>query len=338
MDSLTQIVLGGAVGELVAGKKLGNRAVLWGAVAGTIPDLDVFLRAFYHPIEAALVHRGFSHSLLFAVLVSPILGWIFNRISKSHHGFWLWTHLFFWGIVTHPILDMFTNYGTQFFWPLDARITFNSVFVIDPLYTLPFMGLLIWAMRLDRSSKKRRGVNAVGLIYSTSYLLLGLLIKWYVWNNTVSYMKEHHPEVKRIMVTPMPFTSFYWYILAETDNEFIVAYRSIFNREMDEKPRVINRGALRIDSLRWQGRSQNQNLHLVTNDYCWLKNRGDTLWAYDLRFGFTGKFTDMRIDQPLMGYQMVLRNELIVGSKSFRGVDWEAVDFKTYLKYVLGLR
>ena len=61
MDSLTQIVLGGAVGELVAGKKLGNRAVLWGAVAGTIPDLDVFLRAFYHPIEAALVHRGFSH-------------------------------------------------------------------------------------------------------------------------------------------------------------------------------------------------------------------------------------------------------------------------------------
>lgn len=244
MDSLTQIVLGGAVGELVAGKKLGNRAVLWGAVAGTIPDLDVFLRAFYHPIEAALVHRGFSHSLLFAFLASPILGWLFNRISLGHHGFWLWTHLFFWGIVTHPILDMFTNYGTQFLWPLDARITFNSVFVVDPLYTLPFMLLLIWAMRLDRSSTKRRKINAVGLIYSTSYLLLGLLIKGYVWNHTVSYMKEHHPEVKRIMVTPMPFTSFYWYILAETDNEFIVANRSIFNREMDEKPRIIDRGLL----------------------------------------------------------------------------------------------
>ena len=337
MDSLTQIVLGGAVGELLAGKKLGNRAVLWGSVAGTIPDLDVFLRAFYHPIEAALVHRGFSHSLLFAFLASPILGWIFNRISQGHHGFWLWTHLFFWGIVTHPILDMFTNYGTQFLWPLDARITFNSVFVVDPLYTLPFMGLLIWAMRLDRSSTKRRKINAVGLIYSTSYLLLGLLIKWYVWNHTVSYMKDHHPEVKRIMITPMPFTTFYWYILAETDNEFIVANRSIFNREMDEKPRAIDRGLLRIDSLKWQGRSQNQNLHVVTNDYCWIENRGDTLRVYDLRFGFTGKFTNNRIDQPLMGFQLIQRNRLIQRSKSFRGVDWEAVDFKTYLKYVFGL-
>jgi len=44
MDSLTQIVLGGAIGELVAGRKMGNRAVLWGAIAGTIPDLNVFFR------------------------------------------------------------------------------------------------------------------------------------------------------------------------------------------------------------------------------------------------------------------------------------------------------
>ena len=71
MDSITQIVLGGAIGELVAVKKLGNKAILWGAVAGTIPDLDVFLRVFYHPIDAALVHRGFSHSLLFALLTGP---------------------------------------------------------------------------------------------------------------------------------------------------------------------------------------------------------------------------------------------------------------------------
>ena len=117
MDSLTQIVLGGAIGELVAGRQMGNRAVLWGAIAGTIPDLDVFFRVFYHPIEAALVHRGFSHSLLFSLLVSPILAYLLNIATKRNYGFRLLVQLFFWGIVTHPILDMFTNYGTQFLWP-----------------------------------------------------------------------------------------------------------------------------------------------------------------------------------------------------------------------------
>ena len=192
MDSLTQIVLGGAVGELIAGRRMGNKAVLWGAIAGTIPDLDVFFRVFFHPIEAALVHRGFSHSLLFSILASPALGWVFNKATKGKHGFWLWTKLFFWGIVTHPILDMFTNYGTQFLWPFEARITFNSVFVIDPLYTVPFMVLLIWSMRLDRNSAKRRRLNRIGLIYSTSYLVIGVLVKCYVWYDATHYMSEKH--------------------------------------------------------------------------------------------------------------------------------------------------
>ena len=41
MDSLTQIVLGASVGEAALGRKVGNRAMVWGAIAGTIPDLDV---------------------------------------------------------------------------------------------------------------------------------------------------------------------------------------------------------------------------------------------------------------------------------------------------------
>jgi inner membrane protein len=44
MDSLTPVVLGGAIRELVAGRKMGNRIVLWGAIAGTFPDLVVFFR------------------------------------------------------------------------------------------------------------------------------------------------------------------------------------------------------------------------------------------------------------------------------------------------------
>ena len=125
MDSLTQIVLGAAVGEAVLGKKIGNRAMLWGAIAGTIPDLDVFVRYFTDPITATEMHRGFSHSLVFAVLMAPILGWIANKIHRKREiGLKPWMKLFFLCVVTHPLLDNHTTWGTQFFWPFEYRIAF----------------------------------------------------------------------------------------------------------------------------------------------------------------------------------------------------------------------
>jgi inner membrane protein len=154
MDSLTQIVLGAAVGEVVLGKKVGNKAMIYGAVAGTIPDLDVFVGYFYDTVTALEIHRGFSHSLAFSILGAPIFGYILSRIHKQAN--WKeWSMLMFWGLFTHPLLDCFTTWGTQLFWPLDLRIAFKSVFVIDPLYTVPFLICLIAASRLERTSEKR---------------------------------------------------------------------------------------------------------------------------------------------------------------------------------------
>ena len=82
MDSLTQVVLGAAVGEATLGKKVGNRAMLWGAIAGTIPDMDVFLKYFVDAISATEMHRGFSHSLLFGVLFAPIFGWLIRKHER----------------------------------------------------------------------------------------------------------------------------------------------------------------------------------------------------------------------------------------------------------------
>ena len=336
MDSLTQIVLGGAIGELVAGKRMGNKALLWGAIAGTIPDLDVFFRVFYHPIEAALVHRGFSHSILFALLAGPILGWIFNRLTNNKFGLKIWIKLFFLGIITHPMLDMFTNYGTQFLWPFDVRITFNSVFVIDPLYTVPFMALLIWSMCLRKEGEKRRRLNRIGLIYSTSYLLLGLLIKWYVWTDSQQYLKQHHLKVSRLMITPMPFTCFYWYVLGENQDQYIVMHRSVFNSTIVESPRIINRGAMRISDLRWQGKNQNFNLKKVTNDYCLFKEQGSKLVVYDLRFGFLSKFTKEKINTPLMGFNFNLKHNRIIGTTMNRLSQWDKIDFGYYTQCVFG--
>jgi inner membrane protein len=82
MDSLTQIVLGAACGEVVAGKKIGNRAMLWGAIGGTIPDLDVFASLFTDEIASTSFHRGIMHSFLFAALAP----WVLAKLTQWFYG------------------------------------------------------------------------------------------------------------------------------------------------------------------------------------------------------------------------------------------------------------
>ena len=180
MDSLTQIVLGAAVGEVVAGRRLGNKAILWGAVGGTIPDLDVLFGLFATDLQNLLWHRGVTHSIVFALVMGPVMGWLLNQfyLRKDGHNRRLWTQLFFWAIFTHPLLDAFTNYGTQLFWPFwDVRIAFNTVSVVDPLYTVPLLVTVIWALFLKRERTFRKRLAWIGLGISSAYLLLGVVNK-----------------------------------------------------------------------------------------------------------------------------------------------------------------
>lgn len=86
MDSLTHIVLGAAIGEAVLGKKIGNRALLWGAIGETIPDLDVFGNLFLQPMDALAFHRSYTHSLLFSVLAPLLFSWLVYKLyhTDSH--------------------------------------------------------------------------------------------------------------------------------------------------------------------------------------------------------------------------------------------------------------
>ena len=167
MDSLTQIVLGAAVGEVVLGKKVGNKAMLYGAIAGTIPDLDVLSSNFTDTTRALELHRGFTHSVVFSMVFAPTFGWLVSRYEKFKE-FKGWSWLFFWAFVTHPLLDAHTTWGTQLFWPFDLRLAFKTIFVIDPLYTLPFLICVVLAMRRNRLDTKRRYYNRLGLALSTS--------------------------------------------------------------------------------------------------------------------------------------------------------------------------
>lgn len=282
MDSLTQIVLGAAVGEAVLGKKVGNKAALYGAIAGTIPDLDVLAGYFVDEITAVEVHRGFSHSILFSLLVAPILGKLVSKFETKGH--WKdWTKLFFWGLFTHPLLDAFTTWGTQLFWPLDISLAFKSIFVIDPLYTLPFLLLLLLALRLPKTSVKRRKLNRWGLMISSTYLLITVLLKGVAFYQFKSALQNQQIVYQELQTRPSAFNTILWNANVKLEDEFLLADYSFFDsepiqfRSFPQKQELLKGFADETDVVR---------LKNITQDwYTISKDENGNVFLNDLRFG-----------------------------------------------------
>jgi len=237
MDSLTQIVLGAACGEAVLGKKIGNKALLFGAIGGTIPDLDVFVgRLFYaNEIQIMAFHRGFMHSFLFAILGCFIFGWItFNlynsgkRIGTTTQNDWI--QLFFWSIFTHPILDSFTPYGTQLFTPFsDYRVAFNTIAVADPAYTIPFLLCMIILMFFNRKRSRRTWWLKAGIVVSSVYLGFTVMNKIYMDSVFKKSFEKEGIAFYRYSTQPTILNNLLWYGVAESDDQYYVSYYSLFD-------------------------------------------------------------------------------------------------------------
>lgn len=230
MDSLTQIVLGAGVGEAVLGKKVGNKALFYGAIAGTIPDLDVLFNYATDTITATELHRGFSHSIIFCVLTAPLFGWLVYKIERKKQVSWRsWSLLFFWSMFTHPLLDAFTTWGTQLFWPFNLRIAFNNIFVIDPLYTLPFLTCLILVMFKKKDDKTRSKINRVGLIISSSYMVITLLLKWTAFRTFEKALETQNISYNAISTRPAPLNTVLWNANVDTQDAYLIGDYSFFD-------------------------------------------------------------------------------------------------------------
>ncbi len=292
MDSITQIVLGASVGEAVLGKKIGNKAIFWGAVAGTLPDLDVILRYFTDEISATQMHRGFSHSIVFAVLIAPLLGWIARKIHFKlvDVSFKDWTKLFFWTTVTHPLLDAHTTWGTQFFWPLKYRLAYQNIFVVDPLYTLPFLTFLIIVMTLKKENPKRSKFNTIGLSLSTSYLLLTLIFKWISFQEFKEGLQNQAIEYVEMDTKPSPLNAILWSSLIETDKGYRTAYYSLF----DKQEITYSKEFLKNHHLLEPYLDQKIVQQLIDISAGWyrIEERNGKLLFWDLRFGQMGMDVD----------------------------------------------
>lgn len=313
MDSITQIVLGAAVGEAVGGKKLGLKASFWGAVAGTIPDLDVFITRFLHPIEATIVHRGFSHSLLFPFLFSPLFAWVLYKLYKKRYSYKLWLSLIFLAILTHPLLDVFTNYGTQLLWPIKTRYSIDSIFVVDPLYTIPFLICVIIAISLKRSSKWRNRINWIGIGYSTCYLFFGVLMKFSVLRQADDFFAQNNVKVSRKIVTSMPLTTFYWTIIGENDANYYITYKSIFKDYDPTNFQVVAKNHHLLQEIHWkENESYLKKLLLFQSDgYYTIEKNDSNFYFYDLRFGTASQLTAKQYTKPVFGYELFVDNGFV---------------------------
>ncbi|OSY89261.1 metal-dependent hydrolase [Tenacibaculum holothuriorum] len=283
MDSLTQIVLGASVGEVVLGKRLGNKALFYGGIAGTIPDLDVLFGKLTDTITATEWHRGISHSIIFCAVMAPLLGWIVNKIEqKSNLGWKPWAKLFFWGLITHPILDAFTSWGTQLFWPFTTRIAFNSIFVIDPLYTVPFLLCTLLAMFYRRESKIRRRLNTTGLIVSTTYLFLALFIKSVATSKFEQALQKQGITYTEISTRPSALNTILWNANIDTPDSYLMGEYSFFDRQPIH---FIKYPKNRTISIGLNDFSEVQRLIAISKGWYIIENKDDKWYFNDLRFG-----------------------------------------------------
>lgn len=281
MDSLTQIVLGAAIGEAVLGKKVGNKAILYGAIAGTIPDLDVFASHFTDTVSALEIHRGFTHSIVFSVLFAPIFGWLVSKFEK-YKNVKDWSWLFFWALITHPFLDAHTTWGTQLFWPLDLRLAFKTIFVVDPLYTLPFLVFLILTMFQNRTSKKRRLYNNLGLTISTLYLVLTFILKDLAQSQFEDNLLEQNIVYEQLDTRPSPLNTILWNANVETKKAYLLGDYSFFDTK-DISFKIYPKNHELLGNL--IENEKVKRMIKISNGWFTINKIGDKLYYNDLRFG-----------------------------------------------------
>ncbi|WP_053977625.1 metal-dependent hydrolase [Mangrovimonas xylaniphaga] len=339
MDSVTQIVLGAACGELALGKKIGNKALLFGAIGGTIPDLDVYVgRLFYsNEIDIMMFHRGFMHSFLFCLIGTFAFGWLVYKLydngkRKDTTSLKDWFWLFGLSLFTHPMLDCFTPYGTQLFTPFsNYRVAFNNISVVDLGYTLPFLICMIVVMFYKRSNVKRLFWTKLGLGLSSFYMVLTLMNKVYMNSVFEKSFKEGNITFSRFRTQPTFFNNILWYGIAEGENNYYVGYYSL----LDSEAKVDNIMELpkHHDLIDMQHPDIKQ-LSLFSDGYFNLKKMDNNEIRYnDLRYPF---FNPNDRNSSIFKFMLMKEGE----RWNIKSVDHESPkreDFEAFLKRLKGV-
>lgn len=279
MDSLSQIALGAAVGVAVMGRRTALwKSALWGAVCGTLPDLDAFID-HGDALSNMVLHRGNSHALFWlSVVAVPIAAGI-AALQRERALFGRWLLAVWLALITHPLLDYMTIYGTQLLRPFSSEpLGLGSIFIIDPLYTLPL--LIGTGVALAGGARALRW-NAAGLLLSTAYLGWSALAQQHV--EQLARQSLTGQPVQHLLVTPSPFNTVLWRIVAITPD----GYREGFYSLLDESPTIrfdsFDRGEALYEALK--NHPPVATLAAFSDGFFKLERKADQVLITDLRMG-----------------------------------------------------
>lgn len=285
MDTITHIVLGACTGEAIAGKQLGKKALLIGAVVNTLPDCDVASNLWLDTDDGLLAHRGFTHSFVFVLLAATILALLFQRWYKKRNiGFNFWVSFFAFELFLHIFIDAFNAYGTGWFEPFSHyRVSMNTIFVADPFYTAWLLVAFLALIVLKRNSQARTWWVRFGLGISTLYFTYCVVNKIKTDTDIKDILKKEHVAYQTYFTTPTPLNDWLWYIVAGVDSGYYVGYYSVF----DGKNQIDLHFFPKNDFLLDPYRQQEDVKHLVrfSKGLFTVEKWDGSLVFNDLRFG-----------------------------------------------------
>ncbi|MCD6013066.1 MAG: Protein of unknown function transrane [Flavipsychrobacter sp.] len=335
MDSVTHVVLGACIGEVIAGKQLGRKVLFLGAIAQSLPDIDFVAASWLSTSADLLAHRGITHSFLFIAIVAPILAWLCQKgFRKRGMTFGHW--LFFWGlqIFIHQFIDAFNAYGTGWFEPFShQRVSFNTMFVADPLFTIWPIAAFIVLLVIKRNNNKRRILAWGAIALSSIYLIAGVTFKSFAENRLNKEIRSKNLVSHRHFTTPTPLNNLLWYIVAESDSGYSIGYWSVF----DKSDSIDFHFVYKNDTLLQLATHKNtvDDLIRFSQGYYAVQMWHDTLVFNDLRFGEVLGWSEKK---PKFVFYYLLEhpfdNKLIVQRGRF--ARWDKANIKIFLRRIGG--
>lgn len=335
MDSLTHIVLGACIGEAVAGKKLGKKAMLLGAIAQSVPDID-FITAFWLSDTKDIVsHRGFTHSLLFIILATLLFSFAAKRIfRKTPLDYSTWFLLFGINLLVHVFIDSFNAYGTGWFEPFShRRFSFNVLFVADPFFSIwPFLavlGLLI----LKRHDKRRTRYWQIGIGLSVLYLGYAVSNKMQIDKTVRRNLAARHISSDHYFTIPTLFNTWLWQVVVNDGNGYYVSYGSVFDQNRQMEFTWVPRQDSLLDLV--ENKEEVRDLQVFANGYYTVERRNDTLIFNVLRFGQIAGWDNPHAKFAFYYYcDRPGANNMVVQRGRFEAWDWNTT--KSFIRRIGG--
>ncbi len=308
--------------------------MLLGVIAQSLPDIDIIASVWLKPAENLMAHRGFTHSIFFAILITGILALLARRWYLKRIALKTWVLLWGINIFTHLFIDAFNAYGTGWFEPFShERISFHTLFVADPLFTIWPLVAFIALILLANNHKRRKIWWRAGIGLSCLYLIYAIINKINVDTDVKHSLAQQSVQYQKYLVTPTPLNNWLWYIVVGDSTGFYIGYRSVF----DTKEKIDLEYFPRRDSLlnAIHDHENLQHLRRFSQGYYTVEKWSDTLVFNDLRFGQIVGWYNPR-EKFVFHYflQHPSENELVVQRGRF--AKWNEETVHSLLKRIKG--